>query len=243
MARLFDDAASEYLETDSAPITATPFTMACWFYSDDVTAAQVLMWVGDKDTTNAYVRISAQGDVAGDPVRFTLAPGGGSLHANTSTGYSADTWHHACAVAATSSDRSVFIDGGSEGTNTTSDFVPGEDRVAIGRTADSTPALYMSGRIAEATIWNIALSNAEVALLAKGVHSLLIQPENIVAYWPLIRDDDRDWVGGFDLTAFNTPSVANHPPKVQSPLLASLWGKSVTAAPPVGNPYYAYVQQ
>jgi len=43
MARLFDDAASQFLKNDSAVVTAAPLTMACWFNSDDATKSQYLM--------------------------------------------------------------------------------------------------------------------------------------------------------------------------------------------------------
>src|SRR5688572_29259671 len=34
-ALLFDDAASQYAELAAAIVTATPFTLACWFNTDD----------------------------------------------------------------------------------------------------------------------------------------------------------------------------------------------------------------
>ncbi len=211
MARAFDDASSEYLELDSAPVTAAPFTLSCWFNSDDLTVNQMLMFVGDKDSTEDFWRLSAKGDTGGDPLRFNVNDGT-SGSADTSTGYSASTWHHACAVETASNNRACFIDGGSKGTDATSVSPVAADRVSIGRSGDSSPGQYMSGNIAEAAIWSVALSDAEVALLAKGFSPLFIQPHNLVAYWPLIRDDDNDWIGGFDLAAFNTPTVATHPP-------------------------------
>ncbi|KKK59939.1 hypothetical protein LCGC14_3029330, partial [marine sediment metagenome] len=90
--------------------------------------------------------------------------------------------------------------------------------VSIGRSGISTPQSYMDESIAEVAIWNVALSNAEVALLAKGFSPLLIKPESLVSYWPLVRDDDNDWIGGFDLTAFNTPTVSDHPPVIMHPV-------------------------
>lgn len=57
MARLFDDASSQYLETDSTVLAAHPFTLACWAKSDDLAVDQVLIFLGDKDVTSHYARI------------------------------------------------------------------------------------------------------------------------------------------------------------------------------------------
>ena len=60
MSRVFVRADSESLYEDSTPITATPFSMGCWFYTADDTASQTLMFVGDKDVTERYYAISAE---------------------------------------------------------------------------------------------------------------------------------------------------------------------------------------
>lgn len=216
MARAFDDGSSQHLELDSPPITAAPFTISAWINSDELTTNQTCIFIGDKDVADNFWALRLSGATGGDPVSF-FALDGTTVSAATSSGYSADTDHHICAVETAADDRAVFIDGGSKGTNATSVTPAGADRVAIGRSGDSTPGFYMSGNISEVAIWNVALSDAEVALLAKGFSPLFIQPHNLVAYWPLIRDDDNDRIGGFDLTAINTPTVATHPPLIVYP--------------------------
>ncbi len=217
MARLFDDGSSEYLELDSAPVAAAPFTMACWFYSDDVTIEQTMMFIGDKDFDNRRWNLDLNGTVGGDPISFTVVDAGGAGTATSTTGASVNTWHHACAVEVTTTDRRVFIDGGSKGTNAANRTPASTDRISIGRVGRATPFGYFSGRIAEAVIWSVALSDTEVALLGKGNSPLSIQPHNIVSYYPLIRDDDNDLIGGADLAAVNTPSIAAHPLQVFLP--------------------------
>jgi hypothetical protein len=51
-------------------------------------------------------------------------------------------------------------------------------------------------------------------MLAAGFSPLFVRPQSLVAYWPLIRDNDNDIVGGYDMTAYNTPTVAAHPPVI-----------------------------
>jgi hypothetical protein len=213
MSRLFDDGSNEYLEIDSSPVASEPFTLACWFYSDNIADRQSLICLADKDVADNYHSLRANGTGAGDPIS-ALSYDGDSERASTSTGYSANTWHHACGVWAADNDRRAYIDGGSKGTNSNNQNVSGIDRISIGRNGDSTPANYMSGRIAEAAIWSAALTDAEVAILAKGYSPLFVRPQSLVAYWPLIRDEDQDRVGGYDLTAYNTPSIAVHLPMI-----------------------------
>lgn len=229
MARAFDDASSEYLEYAGAVVGATPLALSCWFYSDDLTVSQNLLGIQDAGTAE-FCRIGAMGSVGGDPIRAQIT--GGNV-ADTSTGYAANAWHHACGIFATSTDRRAFIDGGSKGTSTGSQSFPATpDVTVIGRRSDSTPVQYMSGRIAEAAIWDLsgwpgasdparADSFETIALpsLALG-YSPLFYPLGLVGigYWRLLNGDgDQDLVGDANMTAFNTPSYADHPPKIIYP--------------------------
>lgn len=67
-----------------------------------------------------------------------------------------------------------------------------------------------SFRSAEVGIWNVALTAAEVASLAKGMTCDKIRPQNLVFYAPLVRDL-QDTKGGLTITNNNTATVANHP--------------------------------
>ena len=145
-ARLFDDASFQYLENDSAPVTAAPFTMASWFRSNDATVAQAIMFLGDKDSDLQYWLLRASGATANDPLTFELRAGGGGLSINSGTGYTANVWAHACVVETSATDHSVFIDGGSEGASGLSKEPTGADRISLGRFGGSTPPA--SGRTA-----------------------------------------------------------------------------------------------
>lgn len=211
MARLFDDASTEYLAVASAVVATTPLSMACWFNSDNAAARNVLMCVGDTNAVN-YQLLEANGTASGDPVAVWSNAGGAASSAVTTSGYTAGTWHHACGVFSADNARAVYIDGGSKGTESTNRAVSGLDTTAVGaRYSNGAFDRYTSGMIAEAAVWSAALTDAEVAILALGVSPLLVRPESLVFYAPLIRDEDRDIVGGLALTAYNTPTIADHP--------------------------------
>jgi hypothetical protein len=83
----------------------------------------------------------------------------------------------------------------------------------LGARISATPGLFLNGQIAEAAVWNVALSAAEIASLSKGFSPLLIRPASLVAYWPLIgrHDPEIDPVGRFDMTLTANPTTAAHP--------------------------------
>jgi hypothetical protein len=84
----------------------------------------------------------------------------------------------------------------------------------------------MSGAIALPSIWNIDLSDEEVAMLASGMYIPTdIRPGNLVGYWPLHpRMGDVD-LGpyGYHLTAYNSPTWTDGPPQLQNRLRKKLW--------------------
>lgn len=211
MARLFDDASTEYLGNVGAVVLAEPMTLAGWFYSD-LDGGQTIVSVGDSAGTH-YFGLQLRGQDGGDPV-VAKSFGSANVHASSTSGYSVNTWHHGVAVFAANDDRAAFIDGGNKGTESTASTVSTPDASSIGVSADSTPYGYFSGRIAEVGVWDAALTDVEVAILAAGYSPLFVRPQNLVAYWPLIRDEDQDRVGGYHLTAYNTPSIATHPPVI-----------------------------
>jgi len=241
MAREFVAANLDRLELDSAPVTAYPFTFACWVRPDRNTAQETLIYIGDKDVDNFHSwQLRINGDVAGDPFRFRTVAGGGSNSASTTTGFSIDTWHHACGVATSGTLRAVFIDGGSKGTITTSATPAGSDRISVGREGDSIPANYFDGRIAEVTIWNVALSDAEVAALASRVSQIRVRPQSIVFYAPLfgVGSPEPDYTSGVRHLTVTGAVLANHAPVAMPWFRDNGWQGAFTAAgAPAGQPY------
>lgn len=221
MALLFNDASSQSGDNSSPGVTGYPFTLACWFYSDDATIEQSLVGIGVNGSADNRAELRIRGDSAGDPLQATSKGTGGSpASAATTSGYTANTWHHALGTFGSATSRVAYIDGGSSGSNATSLSLSGVNRNLLGKKGDGTT--LMSGRIAEAAIWSVVLSVNEITALARGACPLVIRPASLVHYWPLIGrfSPEIDRRGGANMTLNNTPTAADHcrifyPPRPQ----------------------------
>lgn len=221
--RLFDDASTQFLEnTASAPVTASPFTMAGWGNSNDATVDQAAIQIQDKDVGNHHWKLQWQGATAGDPLRFISRSNLATATIDTTSGFTAGTWHHGAAVETSAINHTVYIDGGSDATITTSVTPTGMDSISIGRAGDSTPDAYFSGDLAEVAVWDVAFTAPQMALLAKAVSPLLVRPEALVFYCPIIGrySPEIDVVGGRDMTV--TGAVASAHPRIFYPSMRSL---------------------
>ena len=188
--------------------------MACWFYTDDLTITETLMSIVNS-TQNPGLdgfALDVSGTEAGDPVRAWHQRGGGAgmSTAKSTAGPGANAWHHGCAVFSITHNR-VYLDAANSHIVIGAHNPVAADRTCIAhRYFSGAYSKYWSGRIAEAAIWNTDLTGADVRILGVGYSPLLVKPQNLVAYWPLIRDQDYDSVGGYDMTPINAPTIASH---------------------------------
>ncbi len=203
---------SQYLSLASPVATAAPLTMACFFNADSLTATGMLisMYSSGGGALTGF-HLACAGAAAGDPIRAAVGNLGTFGTASTSAGYSTGVWQHAAGVFSASNSRTVYLDAGSSGSDTTS-ITPGtlNNTVVGARVASGSLSNVFDGRIAEPAIWNAALTADEVAALAKGVSPAKIRPESLVFYPPLIRDLS-ELIAGVSLSATAAPTVAAHP--------------------------------
>lgn len=208
MARDFAQASSQALEVNSAPISAYPYSMSMWFYNKDDTGDKWPFQMSDRLGDNGI-----QGLRLDDNEKITAISYDGTTFNGASTAPGSvtnNTWQHAGGVWTSATSRAAFVNGGGKGTNTTNIAIGTLNTTSIGRLNTGTPGGYHDGYIAECGIWNVALTDAEMAILGLGVSPLLVRPESLVFYVPLVRDDDNDLVGGLNLAEIDTPGIIAH---------------------------------
>jgi hypothetical protein len=176
-----------------------------------------MMSVGVKEG-NARVQLTAAGAVTGDPIRVSSVTASSTINsADTATGYTAGQWCHAAGVFASSTSRIAYINGGNSGSNATPTASSSWDTLLLGgRYVTSAIGFWFDGNIAEAAVWNVALTADEIAQLASGHCPLFVRPQALVHYVPGFgragaSGGEEDWVGGLTLTQVNSPTVADHP--------------------------------
>ena len=212
MARLFDDASSEYLQIEQAVVSGAPFAVSVWARRDaNVECIPFSLMDKDIGVVGFVIQFLISGD--SNQVRAFANDGGYGI-ATTSTGTTDNVWQHICALFVSSTDRRVLLNAGGKGTNATSRTPANMDRTAIGYWAAASPTNYFSGDIAEVAIWDLSdwtgatnaikadLFETIIPALSSGFSPLMF-PLGLKAYWPLIRGLN-DKVGGYNITASGT---------------------------------------
>lgn len=218
MSFLFDDASSQYLDRTGVPITAPPFTLMCWFQTDDNAIDQTLMALNNDTLETDYHALALRGqNLRAQTFGDSLTEAGGGF------GVSNDTWYLAVGRWASDDSRTAAlfdIDGTllTSRTDTTSKAPAGLNRTSHGRLGTLTPGNYHSGLIAESAVFSGVLSDAQVQQLADAM-SPLSSAGSLLEYRPLYGDTNpaREWIQGNDLTLGNTPTKAEHLPLVLAP--------------------------
>ncbi len=134
-----------------------------------------------------------------DPVQGTAQPPDG-------------TWAHRCGIARSSVSRSVYTDGGDKQTETAPLAFANVNSCALGASNRTHRIWYMDGDMADTAIWNVDLSDEEVASLAKGYSPLFIRPQNLVFYRSFVRGTDSPGIGTIDSVTGTV--VSDHPPMI-----------------------------
>jgi hypothetical protein len=112
---------------------------------------------------------------------------------------SAGNWYHSLGVAAATNDRRVYLNGGNK--NTTSNTVSGQsslNQIHLGGYLGNS----WDGPLQEFAVWNVALGDIDALMLGAGFRARLIRPQNLVMYFPLIRDA-KCLITGIEMTLQN----------------------------------------
>lgn len=194
---------TNFLRRESAVLTAAPLTMAAWWYPVNNTNLQSILSLLNSTATDNRDQFKI--GQANGSISFLVGDSAANSTASTTANSTLNAWNHICGVAASATDRRVFLNGGNKGTSVTSRTPNGIDRTSIGKQDNAANNKIVSNGafIAFPAIWNIALSDAEVAALAvPGTLPTAIQPGALVVYWPLpgISATEIDIIGSNHLT-------------------------------------------
>jgi hypothetical protein len=207
MAYQFTAASSQYLSTPTAVVTGEPVTMACWYNRANASATYTFLSINNTAATNFHSLLIGPANLLS-----IVSNNGSVVAAGTVSDTTTNTWNHGCGVVLSNASRTSFVNGVPGGENTTTVNLGSQNITTIGGRFAGAGVIgqLTNGMIAEVGIWNIVLTQPEIASLANGMTCDKIRPQNLVFYAPLIRDL-QDTKGGLIITPNNGPTVANHP--------------------------------
>lgn len=149
--------------------------------------------------------------------------GAASSVSGASAVLSTGTWYHVAATFASATSRYGWLNGTPSTQSATSRVPSGINQVDIGVESYSSGSFQLPwrGEIAEVAIWDAALEDSpgatpgvssEIASLAKGVSPLLVRPQSLVYYWPIVGkySPEIDLISAGGMTVTGTATAA-HP--------------------------------
>jgi hypothetical protein len=151
---------SLYLETTDTVYGTMPLTMAGWAYVRNITAAHTLFASADTAGTTNYFTCYARGDLAGDFISAQCSGSGGAVAASSTLAYPQREWFHFCCVFASTTSRTVYLNGAHSATDTTGMAAAptGLDNTTAGVLLRTSAAQALDGTLDDLRIYNRALT-------------------------------------------------------------------------------------
>jgi hypothetical protein len=247
MARSFNGSSDVInLGTPSAlNLAGSNITVSCWanasvFPSGSATVGTLVEHGYDGTTEQWFLRYAWTGtQVALDFGMFNTGTGAVNVRwapVTNSTG----TWYHVLGLF-NGSAYAVYSGGVQQNLIASSQaLLTSTARCAIGASEQSgTFQRFFNGNIADAAVWNTALSDGEVAALAKGARPYSVRPGSLVGYWPLdgLQSPEPDLSGKANNGTLTGTALVSGPPVMQ---FTPRWPQfNPAAAAPTFSPAWA----
>ncbi len=187
----------------NSPLSGYPFSFAGWFRVPDVSLLIPLA---------GLVNFSAGQDsgiyFAGDAGKEVVAKttNGSSESAHSTSPMTPGKWHHVAGVFASDNDRKIYLDGSNVGVNSTSLSLGALNFLYFGPLGETT-----SIGIANVSIFEAALSEEQVALLAQGFSVFtLSRARDVLTHQDCIRDINRPG-SGLEISLAGPLAIVDHP--------------------------------
>lgn len=193
------------LQSSGALVTGFPLTFASWGYFTSLANVQQIFLLM-LDATHSFF-----GQVATPSTGYYTGVNGGDFVCGANQ-YTTNSWNHFCTVFASATSRAAFVNGGNKATSAVNVSFAAAGLCAIGDT--NTPT-NNNMTLADWAVWNVALTDAEVAALARGISPTLIRPANLKYFMPLEAGAGyaiNRANGGSPFAVTGTPTAANHAP-------------------------------
>jgi len=213
MARTFTNN-TMYMSKASAVLTVVPMTFAAWINITTIANYPTVIEITNGATRTDFFNLFVDG-VSGF-AKAEISHSGTTGNAISTLAVGTSAWYHVCSVFASATSRIVYVNGGNSGTDATNITPSG---LTLTSMAGDAVGNEFDGTFAFPAIWNVALSAADVASLATGVHPRLVHPEALVACLNLTggNSPEPDLVSATSWTLTGSSTVAANP-RIYKPL-------------------------
>jgi hypothetical protein len=214
MSRTF--ASGQHLLRGSALLTAYPISFAAWVNVTSLAASCGVLGIANPAGGGSggwHLYTDTAGAVWAEVIGST------NVAATTTAHVTTNAWFHVAGVWASATARIAYLSGANKVTGpTTSATAPtGMSNTIVGSIYQNA-YFDMVGSIAFAGIWNVALSDADIASLGAGASPRRVRPDALKSYIPLVSSasPEPDLIGGsYALTGTPTLNAAN--PRIYDP--------------------------
>lgn len=208
-ARMFDGSSS--YANSAITWSGSVGSISAWVKLNSTNSACAVASIGSAANTRHHIGFSS----GGIPTATTVNSSGGTTASalGSANPCSSNVWVHLTGVFASSTSRKIYLDGVPVATNTSAVTVASFDRItAAMRVNGSAVGLFCPGSIAELGVWNVALTDAEVASLGAGARPIRVRPASLKFYSPLAGEasPEVNFIGTA-ATLTNAPTAVAHP--------------------------------
>lgn len=208
----FGDGGASFLNWDSVTTLTQPISFACWCFRD-VEAIDTVLGHGDAASTDELWELQLSN--IGVPL-FRRVTGGNPSNAQSGLSPPRE-WFHYAGVQSAADNAVCFTDGDVGVTNTNTSVPSGADRITVGAAPGLNNPNDFTGRVFWPAIWDTALTDEEVQILANGVHPYYVRRDSLVFFAVLIDSANptaiRDLAGARTVSSVTgTPVFTPAPP-------------------------------
>lgn len=214
MSRTF--ASGQRLARGSALLTAYPISFSAWVYVTSLAASCGVLGIANPaggGTGGWHMYTDTAGAVWAEVIGSSNAAATTTAHVTT------NAWFHVAATFGSATARIAYLSGANKVTGPTTSVTAatGMSNTLIGSIYQSA-YFDMVGSIAFAGIWNVLLSDTDIASLGAGVSPRKVRPDALKSYIPLVSgaSPEPDLIGSsYALTGTPTLNASN--PRIYAP--------------------------
>ena len=178
MARTFNGT-SQRLWRGSAVALQPPLTLAVWVHPSRSSAYEDVLGLCNASESHSGHFLQLRGPDGVRAAAVTAQQGTFAI-ARSNAAYALGQWQHVAGVFSAADRRRVYLNGQPGAEDTVAKTPGGLDRTTVAAWESSGGVTaYFAGGTAEAAIWDVALTDAEILALAQGDSPLLVRPEGL----------------------------------------------------------------